>query len=89
MCWGPYQTFKELVTRDKRVSEANPMFATIRQPGIGEYLAPSNPLDFHGVGRIRPLPAPRLGEHTNQILEEILGLTSAEIGRLRESKVVQ
>jgi 2-methylfumaryl-CoA isomerase len=89
VCWGPYQTFKELVTHDKRVSEANPMFATISQPGIGEYLAPSNPLDFQGIGQISPLLAPHLGEHTNQILEEILGLTSAEIGRLRESKVVQ
>ncbi len=89
VCWGPYQTFKELVTHDKRVSEANPMFATISQSGIGEYLAPSSPLDFQRIGRISPLPAPRLGEHTDQILEEILGLTSAEIGRLRESKVIQ
>jgi len=89
VCWGPYQTFKELVTQDKRVSESNPMFATISQSGIGEYLTPSSPLDFQGIGRISPMPAPRLGEHTDQILEEILGLTGAEIGRLRESQVIQ
>ena len=38
VCWGPYQTFKELVENDQRVSEANPMFTTINQVGIGEYL---------------------------------------------------
>ncbi|GIS38690.1 MAG: hypothetical protein Ct9H90mP11_00100 [Acidimicrobiales bacterium] len=29
VCWGPYQTFKELVENDQRVSEANPMFTKL------------------------------------------------------------
>ncbi len=89
VCWGPYQTFKELVHNDKRVSESNPMFAIIRQEGIGEYLSPSSPLLFEGIGRLSPIPAPQLGEHTDQIMAEILGLTSTEIGRLRDSKIIQ
>ena len=36
VCWGPYQTFMEVVTQAKRVSESIPMFATISRPGIGE-----------------------------------------------------
>ena len=89
VCWGPYQTFKELVQNDERVSESNPMFATVSQEGIGKYLTPSSPLDFQGIGRSTPIPAPRLGEHTDQVLEEILGLTSIEIGRLRDSQIIQ
>ena len=48
VCWGPYQTFKELVQNDERVSESNPMFATVSQEGIGKYLTPSSPLNFQG-----------------------------------------
>jgi 2-methylfumaryl-CoA isomerase len=29
--WGPYQTFRQLVDEDPRVSDANPMFATVEQ----------------------------------------------------------
>ena len=89
VCWGPYQTFKELVQNDERVSESNPMFATVSQEGIGKYLTPSSPLNFQGIGRSTPIPAPRLGEHTDQIMAEILGLTSTEIGRLRDSQIIQ
>ena len=38
VCWGPYQTFKELVQNDERVSSSNPMFAIVSQEGIGKYL---------------------------------------------------
>ena len=89
VCWGPYQTFKELVTHDKRVSEANPMFATINQPNIGSYLSPGSPLNFQNMGREMPLPAPRLGEHTDEILINILNISDKEIGRLHDKKIIQ
>ena len=88
VCWGPYQTFKELVENDQRVSESNPMFRTINQVGIGEYLTPGSPLNFKGIGRSAPLPAPRLGEHTTEILADILQLSDTEIGRLYDNGVV-
>ena len=89
VCWGPYQTFKELVKNDKRVSESNPMFATVSQEGIGEYLTPSSPLNFQGIGRQAPLPAPRLGEHTTEILADILQLSDTEIGRLYDNRIIE
>ncbi|MGH3770061.1 MAG: CoA transferase [Pseudonocardiaceae bacterium] len=88
VCWGPYQTFAELVTTDPRCSPANPMFAEVDQPGIGTYLMPGSPLDFSAVHRVPPAPAPQLGQHTDEILAEILGLSSAEIGRLHDDGVV-
>jgi 2-methylfumaryl-CoA isomerase len=86
--WGPYQTFRQLVEEDPRVSEANPLFSTIEQPGIGAYLVPATPLEFTASGRLGARPAPRLGEHTEAILADVLGLSGAEIGKLFDAGTV-
>jgi 2-methylfumaryl-CoA isomerase len=88
VCWGPYQTFAELVTTDPRCSPSNPMFAAVDQPGIGTYLMPGSPLDFSAADRVRPAAAPQLGQHTDEILAEILGLSASKIGRLHDEGVV-
>jgi 2-methylfumaryl-CoA isomerase len=86
--WGHFQEFSQLVHDDPRCSEANPLFAAIDQPGIGRYLMPGLPLDFSAAQRLPPRPAPLLGEHTDVVLSEVLGLSSAEIGRLHDTGVV-
>jgi 2-methylfumaryl-CoA isomerase len=86
--WGPFQEFTELVRSDPRCSEANPLFTSVDQPGIGRYLMPGLPLDFAAEPRLPSRPAPRLGEHTDLILAEVLGLSSAEIGRLHDQGIV-
>jgi 2-methylfumaryl-CoA isomerase len=86
--WGHFQDFAELVTRDPRCSTANPLFSAVEQPGIGRYLTPGLPLEFSAEPRLPPRPAPLLGEHTDAVLSEILGLSSAEIGRLHDERVV-
>jgi len=88
VCWGPYQTFREMVEADPRCSTANPMFAELEQPGIGRYLVPGSPLQFSGSPRVAPRRAPALGEHTDEILAEVLGLSSGQIGTLRDARVV-
>jgi len=35
-----------------------------------------------------PRPAPVLGEHTDEVLAEILGLSALEIGKLHDSGIV-
>ena len=77
VCWGPYRTFSELVCQDPRRSDANPVFSTVQQPGIGEYLAPGSPLRFEAESRLPARPAPLLGADTDEILSSILGLSSA------------
>jgi 2-methylfumaryl-CoA isomerase len=46
---------------------------------------PATPLDFGRVPRLPAMPAPALGEHTDQILLDILGLSEAEVGRLHDA----
>src|SRR6266404_883271 len=79
--WGQFQDFVGLVRDDPRASPANPLFAEIEQPGIGRYPMPGLPLDFGAAPRQPTRSAPRLGEHTDIVLSEVLGLSSAEIGR--------
>ncbi len=88
VCWGPYQTFTQLVEEDPRCSTANPMFVELEQPGIGRYLVPGSPLEFGAMPRETPIRAPILGEHTDQILATELGMTGQQIGALRDAGVV-
>lgn len=87
-CWGPYQTFAQAVAEDPRVSAANPMFEEIEQPGIGRFLAAGCMLDFSGAPRGSVRPAPVLGQHTDEVLADVLGLSSAKIGALHDAGIV-
>ena len=71
VCWGPYQTFRQMVEEDPRCSTRNSLFAMLEQPGIGSYLVPGSPLQFSAAERVPPRSAPRLGEHTDEVLSEI------------------
>ena len=86
--WGPYQTFRQLITEDPRCSTANPMFAEVEHPGVGRYLMPGSPLDFTDAPRLPVRRAPLLGENTDEILSEVLNLSSGEIARLHDKHIV-
>jgi|TARA_B100001964_G_scaffold245757_1_gene335606 2-methylfumaryl-CoA isomerase len=88
VCWGPYQTIEELVNDDPECSEENPLFSRVQQAGIGDYLVPSQPMNFTGLSREPAAPAPLLGQHTDEILTGLLEMDSAEIGRLHDSGIV-
>jgi 2-methylfumaryl-CoA isomerase len=86
--WGPYQTFLQLVEQDARCSADNPLFDEVEQPGIGTYLMPGSPLELGAFERRPVRRAPLLGEHTDEVLAEVLGLADAELGRLHDTGVV-
>jgi 2-methylfumaryl-CoA isomerase len=86
--WGPYQTFKELVTHDSRCSEANPIFSEVDHPKIGRYLRATSPLQFSAVQREPPKAAPLLGEDTRQVLDTWLGLDRREVDALITAGIV-
>lgn len=87
VCWGRYQTVSQLVDSDPSCSSDNPLFSHIEQPGVGRVLAPAIPLDF-GLGREPARPAPTLGADTEAVLMDVLGLDSAEFGRLHDQGLV-
>ena len=87
-CWGPYQTFRQAVAEDPDLSAENPMFEEIDQPGIGRYLAAGSFIDFSGIPRDPVAPAPSLGNNTDSVLSEKLGLTDSDLGALKDAKVI-
>ncbi|HEX5586104.1 MAG TPA: CoA transferase [Acidimicrobiia bacterium] len=88
VCWGPYQTFTQALSDDWRASDENPIFSRVHHPGLGDLLTPASPLTLDGKPPLPPASAPRLGMHTDEVLSDVLGLSSAEIGRLHDEGLV-
>jgi 2-methylfumaryl-CoA isomerase len=86
--WSVFRSFRQVLEEDPDCSPQNPMFSMLEQPGIGSYLVPGTPFDFSGAERLPPKRASLLGEHTDEILSSILGLSDGEISKLHEAKVV-
>ncbi len=87
--WGAYQTFTQLVREDPRVSTDSEMWQLVEHPGVGRYLMPGTPLDFSAVPRTPVRRAPLLGQDTEAVLTDLLGLSTAEIGRLERDQIVR
>ena len=85
--WAPYQSFRELAADRANVLD-NPMFTVLDQPGIGRYPVAGTPFQFGVFERQPPRVAPTLGQHTDEILSGILGLSDREIGKLHDDKVI-
>lgn len=88
VCYGPYRTFRQMVEDDEDCSADNPMMGQIHQPDIGDYLASGSPVRFAGAGNLDAMPAPVLGQHTEEILKEDLRLSDGEVGRLLDEGIV-
>ncbi len=86
--WSEFRSFAQAVAEDPDLSAEHPMFELLDQPGIGRYLMPGLPIEFGAFAREAPRAAPILGQHTDEILAEVMGLGSAEIGRLHDQGVV-
>lgn len=85
--WGAYQTL-EVALDDSRLFKDNPMFQDVRHPSGLSYPAPGAMATIPQDARGEVRPAPRLGQHTDEVLSELLGLSSGEIARLHDAKIV-
>jgi len=88
LTWSEFRSFAEAVREDPDLSPENPLFSMLEQPGIGTFPVPGSPFDFSALEREAPRPAPILGEHTEAILADVLGLGQRQIGELYDAKVV-
>ena len=65
------------------------MLWDIDDPAIGETISvPGTPIKIHGCEDKAFRPAPTLGQHTDDILKNIVHLTEEEIARLHEEGVI-
>ena len=78
-----------------REAVASERFKTMGKPysdvthGSGlTYPTADTPIDFYGQASKVPTPAPRLGQHTDEVLADFLGLDSGTIGRLHDTGIV-
>lgn len=86
-CYGPYQTMKQAV-HDPVLVGNNPIFGAAENP---------SGLDYPAVGAIASIPqldrqpamsAPLLGQHSDEILESVLGLSAGAIAALHDKGII-
>jgi 2-methylfumaryl-CoA isomerase len=87
ICWGPYRTVHEAVTSEPRLTD-NPIFTPVEHPSGHRYPTPGPAPNFTLFPRGAAPCSPRLGEHTEEVLASLLGLSSGEIGRLHDQGIV-
>ena len=88
LTWSVFRSVKEALNVDPDLTEDNPLFKKILQPDAGEFLVPRHPANFSKVENSDATPAPALGEHTEEVLGDILNLSDREIANLFDDGVV-
>ncbi|OGA22601.1 MAG: hypothetical protein A3I02_14300 [Betaproteobacteria bacterium RIFCSPLOWO2_02_FULL_67_26] len=58
-------------------------------PDVGKVRMPGNPIKMSDISSTPSRPAPRLGEHTDAVLGELLSLPPEQIARLREQGAIK
>jgi len=83
--WSPYRDLAETARR----ALADPLSGVVRldQPGVGPMVAASRPARWDDL-REPPRAAPGLGQHSDEVMTEILGLSAAELAGLHDRGVI-
>jgi len=87
VCWGPYQPMSQ-AAEDPRLFKGNPVYADIVHPSGRTYPAAGFAGTIPQEARAPARPASRLGQHTDEVLSEVLGLSGGEIARLHDAGLV-
>ena len=86
--WGPYQTVSTALARDPAFSPQGWLLSPVAHPG-GTYPTPGSPALIPERPRAAPARAPLLGEHTAEVLGDVLSLSEKEVERLQAHGVVR
>jgi 2-methylfumaryl-CoA isomerase len=82
-----YRTMLE-AARDPAMVSDNPIFGTASNPSGVDYPAAGAFATIPQLERAAPQPAPRNGQHSEEVLGQRLGLASSEIARLIDAGIV-
>jgi len=64
------------------------MIVEYDHPEVGKVRLPGNPIKMSDMGSTPSTPAPQLGQHTDAVLNRLLGITGAQLADLRKSGAV-
>ena len=87
-CWGAYQMLKDAVSDPALVTE-NPIFQMMKNPSGFSYPTPGSVATLGGEVRGAPKTAPNLGQNSEDVLGDVLGLDSREIASLIDQGIVK
>jgi formyl-CoA transferase len=83
---GPINTVPEVFQHPQ--AEARELVLEVDHPTAGTVQFPGFPYKLSGTPAAIRRPPPRLGEHTEEVLQDLLGFTAEEVLALREGEVV-
>jgi crotonobetainyl-CoA:carnitine CoA-transferase CaiB-like acyl-CoA transferase len=84
--FAPVSTMGDLVNSEHL--KARGFFVEIRQPVAGGHMYPGAPLKYHATPWEIRMPAPTLGQHTEQILRERLRVEPARVAELKRTGII-
>ncbi len=88
VCWSAYRKLSDAVAGEPGFVQGNPVFTPQRHPAGFTYPTPGAAATFTGLNRGPARRAPRLGEHTDEVLGDMLKLSASEIAALHDDGVV-
>lgn len=87
LIWAPVLGLDE-VPQDPQ-AKAIDLFPLIHHPDIGNYATVRAPMQIQNVELAPKGPAPGCGEHSVEVLSDIVGLNEAEIAELTKAKIIR
>ena len=83
---GAVRTLPEAL--ESREMKARGLVTQVPHPTAGSVPNVALPLHFSGTPVVPPVAAPLLGQHTDEVLREVLGYSQAKIAELRAAGVL-
>jgi 2-methylfumaryl-CoA isomerase len=86
--WSIYRTLSEALSCEPRLFGDNPIFSPVVHAGGDSYPTPGAAARLPADTRGEPGASPRIGQHSDEVLASLLGLSSGEIGKLHDEGIV-
>ena len=84
---GRVNTVSQALASEQTV--AKEMILEMNHSKVGKFRSLASPLKMHGSHHAKKQAPPMLGEHTNLVLKQYLGLSDSELSELKNKKVIQ
>ena len=86
--WSIYRTLQQSLAKEPRLFGENPIFSNVTHAGGASYPTTGAAARLPADERKPAAPSPKIGQDTDEVLATLLGLSSAEIGKLHDQGLV-